>query len=162
MARLDEVILDEVNAASSITLVAHSLGCHLVAAWAEHSSLRHRVSGALLVAPPDVAQADFPVDLNNWRIPVLKPLVFASVLVASNNDPFGRLSSQAAYATAWGSQFVEVGALGHINGESGLGDWPQGRALVQGLQRPHRDQSIIGLTQTRPSGVAAPSCDNFA
>src|SRR6478735_3098641 len=35
MARLDEVVA-ETGAASPLVLVAHSLGCHLVAAWAAH------------------------------------------------------------------------------------------------------------------------------
>jgi predicted alpha/beta hydrolase family esterase len=28
---------------------------------------------------------------------------------------------------------VDLGAAGHINAESGLGDWPEGHALLQGL-----------------------------
>ena len=42
------------------------------------------------------------------------------------------LSSHAQRcATAWGSRFVDVGAGGHINADSGIGDWPSGYALFQ-------------------------------
>ena len=33
-------------------------------------------------------------------------------------------------ASQWGSGIVEVGELGHVNEASGLGDWPQGKALL--------------------------------
>ena len=36
-------------------------------------------------------------------------------------------------AAAWGSASLDIGACGHINGESGLGDWPAGRAMLQAL-----------------------------
>ena len=46
MARLEEEILAEPRPAA---LVAHSLGCQLVAAWAAHSRHTDHVRGALLV-----------------------------------------------------------------------------------------------------------------
>jgi hypothetical protein len=36
-------------------------------------------------------------------------------------------------AQHWGSRFIDMGHCGHINAESGLGDWPQGWAMVQAL-----------------------------
>jgi hypothetical protein len=36
-------------------------------------------------------------------------------------------------AADWGAQAQSVGALGHINADSGLGDWPEGRALLRSL-----------------------------
>jgi len=48
IARLEEVLL--LNRAPAV-LVAHSLGCLLVAAWAAHSRNAHLVRAALLVAP---------------------------------------------------------------------------------------------------------------
>ena len=50
MAQLEEAVL---AAPAPAVLVAHSLGCQLVAAWAAHSRNTHRVLGALLVAPGD-------------------------------------------------------------------------------------------------------------
>ncbi len=117
----------------SILLVAHSLGCHLVAAWAALSKNTHRIQGALLVAPPDCAQEDFPPEMKSWRSPVLQKLPFPSICVVSSNDPFCKLQKGRDIAQAWGSECIEIGARGHINAESGLGDWPQGQALIARL-----------------------------
>jgi predicted alpha/beta hydrolase family esterase len=34
-------------------------------------------------------------------------------------------------AQDWGARWVNLGACGHINAQSGLGDWPEGLALLQ-------------------------------
>jgi predicted alpha/beta hydrolase family esterase len=47
-------------------------------------------------------------------------------VLASTDDPWMPLSGAAAWAARWGSRFVNAGALGHINAESGLGAWPAG------------------------------------
>jgi uncharacterized protein len=122
-----------VAAQRSIVLVAHSLGCHLVAAWAAASRHTTAVRGALLVAPPDVTREDFPPDMHNWRKPVLQKLPFPAICVLSSNDPFGSLAAGQATAAAWGARSVVAGPLGHLNGDSGLGDWPAGRALLAEL-----------------------------
>ncbi len=130
MARLDEVLLDDDRPA---VLVAHSLGCHLVAAWAAHSGHTARVRAALLVAPPDVEREDMPPNLFNWRPAVRQRLPFPSVVVASGNDPYATLERAQGLAADWGSTLHLAGALGHLNGDSGLGDWPEGLALMHGL-----------------------------
>ena len=56
----------------------------------------------------------------------LDPLPFPSVMVASSNDPYCRIDRATVLANAWGSTLVEAGDLGHINGESGHGPWPEG------------------------------------
>jgi uncharacterized protein len=121
----------------SIVLVAHSLGCHLVAAWASASRHTAAVRGALLVAPPDVTREDFPPDMFNWRKPILQPLPFHSICVVSGNDPFGSLQASQQTAAAWGARCMLLGDYGHINGESGLGDWPAGHDLLLGLLHNH-------------------------
>jgi uncharacterized protein len=130
MARLEEVLLQSETPA---VLVAHSLGCQLVAAWAAHSQHTHRVRAALLVALPDVERDDMPPQLAVWRPIVRKPLPFASMAVVSSDDPYCAPERAAQMAVDWGSELMSVGARGHINGESGLGDWPQGRAMLQAL-----------------------------
>jgi predicted alpha/beta hydrolase family esterase len=130
MARLDEVLL-EVDAPA--VLVAHSLGCQLVAAWAAHSAHTGRVRAALLVAPPDTEREDMPPQLFNWRPIVRQPLPFASLVVTSSDDPYCEPTRAARMAEDWGSVTLDIGPCGHINGDSGLGDWPAGRALLDGL-----------------------------
>ena len=116
-----------------LLLAAHSLGCHLVAAWAAHSQHTARVLGALLVAPPDVEQDDWPPLLPSWRVPVLQPLPFRSLLLSSTDDPYDRAGRAASTAAAWGSSHVSLGTRGHVNADSGLGLWPQGRAWLRSL-----------------------------
>lgn len=109
-------------------LVAHSLACLLVAHWSARSTLP--VSGALLVAPPDPAGSAFPEEARGFGYPPESPMRFPSLLIASTNDPYGPLDYARLRAGQWGSRFVEAGALGHINGASGLGDWTWGRAQL--------------------------------
>jgi predicted alpha/beta hydrolase family esterase len=130
MARLDEVVQAEAGPA---VLVAHSLGCHLVAAWAAHSRFTGQVQAALLVAVPDVEREDMPPNLFNWRPVLREPLPFASRLLYSLDDPYASPVYSRQIAAAWRSPAQALGELGHVNGDSGLGDWPEGLAVLQGL-----------------------------
>jgi uncharacterized protein len=121
------------HAQRSIVLVAHSLGCHLVAAWAAASRHTGAIRGALLVAPPDLTREDLPPDLHSWRKPVPGHLPFPATCVVSSNDPFGSQAAGQSLAAAWGARCVQAGPLGHINGESGLGDWSAGYAMLTEL-----------------------------
>lgn len=127
MARLEEVLLASETPA---VLVAHSLGCILTAAWAAHSLNTSRVVGALLVAPGDTEREDLGPQLPSWAPIARQRLPFPSTLVGSSNDPYCGQAKARELAQAWGSRWVDLGARGHINAESGLGDWPQGRALL--------------------------------
>lgn len=133
LARLDEVVVDTPGAERSIVLAAHSLGCILVAAWAAVSRHTARIRGALLVAPGDVERADLPPVLQRWSPIERQRLPFASVLVGSRNDPWCSADQAQALAMAWGARWVDAGEAGHINAESGLGDWPEGRRWLLDL-----------------------------
>lgn len=130
MARLDEVLLESDRPA---VLVAHSLGCHLVVAWAAHSQHRARVRAALLVAAPDTEREDTPPNLFSWRPIVRQRLPFPSLVVVSSDDPYCTSERAGQMARDWGSEAFDIGPRGHLNGDSGLGDWPQGRGLLQTL-----------------------------
>lgn len=122
------------GAAGEVILVAHSLGCIQVAAWAAHSQHTSRIKAALLVAPPDVERDDLRTQLPSWSPIVRQTLPFKSVLVASNNDPFCSEAQAQTLARAWGADLVDGGPIGHINADADLGDWPQGQALLLRLQ----------------------------
>jgi hypothetical protein len=130
MMQLEQAVLDD---ARPVRLAAHSLGCHLAAAWAAHSRHAARVVAALLVAPPDLDAADLPPQLHSWRPAVRKPLPFASLVVYSLDDPFGRPERAAALAADWGSATLSVGERGHVNAESGLDEWPEGLGLLEAI-----------------------------
>ena len=132
VARLEEVLLTRDEPA---VLVAHSLGCQLVAAWAAHSQNTHRVKAALLVAPGDPERPDVREMLPGWSPIPLQALPFPTVLVASSNDPFCEFERAKLFAYAWGSQFIDYGPCGHINADSGLASWPEGHVLLQDLMK---------------------------
>ncbi|MDE2370622.1 MAG: alpha/beta hydrolase [Burkholderiales bacterium] len=130
MMRLEETLLADGRPA---VLVAHSLGCHLVAAWAAHTSHRHRVCAALLVAPPDLDRREGLPPLHSWS-PVLRHrLPFAATMVYSENDPWAEADWSRALAADWGASTHPIGAAGHVNGESGLGAWREGLTLLARL-----------------------------
>jgi predicted alpha/beta hydrolase family esterase len=117
-----------------VVFVAHSLGCIAVAHWfrmaPEHA---YRVKGALLVAPADVDREDVPLQVKDFFPIPRQPLPCASVVVASRNDPYLTMVNAQELASGWGSSFVDIGEAGHINGASGLGDWPEGKRLLRQL-----------------------------
>jgi predicted alpha/beta hydrolase family esterase len=120
-----------------MVLVAHSLACLLVAHWtlASQPRMRGRVRAAFLVAPVDPNGPAFPADATGFAPVPLFPLPFPSVVVASTNDPYSGVGYAAGLAQAWGSRCEIAGAKGHLNAESGLGDWPEGLALLESLVR---------------------------
>ena len=120
-------------AACPVLLVAHSLGC--LAAVSLPVPLRARVAGALLVAPPDVEQAGMPECLRGFGPVPLHSLPFQSVVVAGDNDPYCALERARQFAAAWGSRFEVVPEGGHLNADSGFGEWPQGLKLLAALRR---------------------------
>lgn len=119
-----------------VILAAHSLGCALTAWWAaKHGQAPHagNVAGALLVAPADVEQGDFPADAIGFSpMPRLR-LPFKTIVVASSDDSWCALPQAKSFATDWGAQFHDIGDYGHINAHSNLGDWPQGCAYLSAL-----------------------------
>ncbi len=119
------------QAQAPVLLAAHSLGCLLTAHWAARTRLA--VRGALLVAPPDPEGPAFPAAAASFVPVPPQALPFASVLVASCDDPYGSMDYARRQAGIWGSEFVDLGARGHINADSGLGDWPEGRARLRAL-----------------------------
>jgi predicted alpha/beta hydrolase family esterase len=111
-------------------LVAHSLGCMLVAQWALSKSTL-KVAGAFLVAPSDTEAPSYPIPANGFAPVPMAPLPFPSIVVASTDDPFAHIDRTRAFAAAWGSRLVEIGDAGHITDSSGFGDWPEGEALLE-------------------------------
>ena len=117
-----------------VVLVGHSTSCALVAFWAAHTA--RTVRGALLVAPSDIEAASYPVGPTGWQPMPMGRLPCPSVVVISDDDEYVSVARATAFAEAWGSSLVNIGAAGHINSASGLGDWPAGRALLERLIHP--------------------------
>jgi len=116
---------------SDVVLVAHSTACSLVAFWA--AATARTVRGALLVAPSDTEAPSYPAGPVGWSPMPLERLAFPSIVVASTDDEYCTPTRANAFASAWGSRYVEFGPAGHINSASGLGAWPAGRVLLDDL-----------------------------
>ncbi|GAA1057897.1 hypothetical protein GCM10017608_02990 [Agromyces luteolus] len=124
-------------------LVAHSLGCLAVAHWAVRTDgASARIAGAFLVAPPDPAGAAFPAAAvtGGFALPG-GPLGIPATVLASTDDPYAELARSAEVAAAWGAGFVELGARGHVNAASGLGEWPEGLQLLEDVAATARREA---------------------
>ncbi|MEM5382545.1 alpha/beta hydrolase [Paraburkholderia phymatum] len=130
--------LDATVAASKgpVLFAAHSLGCLTVACWAaRHASndALAKVAGALLVAVPDPSGPGFPADATGFDAVPKDRLPFGSVIVASTDDPYGGVPFSQACAAAWSSRWESIGPRGHINADSGLGDWEEGQRWLASM-----------------------------
>ncbi|MFW2830734.1 RBBP9/YdeN family alpha/beta hydrolase [Sphingomonas sp. ID0503] len=153
VTKLDHAIA---SARPPVILVAHSLGCLAVAWWAALSGQPYGapVAGALLVAPPDVDGCGGRA-LGDFAPTPRHALPFPSYLVASRNDPYAAFQRSRDMASFWGSTLIDAGDLGHLNSESGLGNWPEGQALLDGLiegrLRPSAGRNIPREGQLAPA-----------
>ena len=129
VATLDAAVRD---AGHDVVLVAHSLGCLTVAHWAASADAATlgRIAGALLVAPPDPSRADFPAQIQGFANVPLRALPFRSIVVMSSDDPYDPLQQAERFAQHWRSELVQLDGCGHINTDSGHGEWPDGLALL--------------------------------
>jgi hypothetical protein len=121
-----------------VVLVAHSAGCMIVVHWAQQH--RRAIKGALFATPPDFESpmpAGYPSQSvlreNGWLPTPRAPLPFPSIVAASTNDPLGRFERVSSLAQAWGSRFVDLGDVGHLNPVSGFGPWPEANDFIREL-----------------------------
>lgn len=123
-----------------VILVAHSAGVLMVAHWA--AVHQRPIKGALLAAPPDL-EASWPqgyptsqsLRANGWDPLPKGALPFPSIVAASTNDHLASLQAVTRLALGWGSELVNLGAVGHLNPAAGYGDWPQADELIRTLDR---------------------------
>lgn len=126
LATLDAAIQ---SAFTPVLLVAHSAACGLVARWA--ATHTGPVKGALLVAPADTEAAYFPPEPTGFAPMARQRLPFPAIVVASDDDPYVTVPRAEAFAADWGARLITLHGRGHLNGDAGLGDWPEGLALLQ-------------------------------
>jgi predicted alpha/beta hydrolase family esterase len=129
VAALEEAVK---QAGPQVVLVAHSLACITIAHWAArpHSP----VAGALLVAVPERHGLNWPEQIAGFGDTPMLQFDFPSTVVMSENDPYASVEHTKQLALAWGSRIVHIGKRGHINADSGLGEWKEGFDLLQQLR----------------------------
>jgi predicted alpha/beta hydrolase family esterase len=111
-------------------LVAHSFGClvsALIASWRPE-----KLAGVILVAPaaPQRFSHYGPINESQKNLQTIastlpdQRLNTLGVLVASKNDPWMSVVQADQLSRDWGLAFYNAGNAGHINSESGYGEWP--------------------------------------
>jgi predicted alpha/beta hydrolase family esterase len=128
-------------------IAAHSFGClatvHRAIMGAPH------LYGALLVAPADPKKFGVEAQLAH----ALSPL--AAAVVASDNDPWMDTRRAEWWAVQWHARFITAGTIGHINAESGIGDWRAGldqlELLAQRIAVPRRCGCATQSTHDEPA-----------
>ena len=126
-------------------LIAHSLGC-LATANVMALPSPPPIAGVMLVAPPDPGRPDTPVEIADFAPPARAPFGVPGMVVISSNDPYAEEAFSLDLAATWGLNAVRIGPCGHINDQSGYGDWPEGLVLLarflEGLAHPRTSGSI--------------------
>jgi len=114
-------------------LVAHSLAVSLVLHWSTIYS-NSNVKGVLLVAPADVDSPQHtPEIVRGFATMPISKLYYPSIVVASEDDNFVSLKRAKYFSEEWGSDFINIGSKGHINSESNLQSWKEGKLILQQL-----------------------------
>jgi len=126
-------------------LVAHSLGCLLVAKWAMQT--RQRIHAALLVAVPDPGGPAFPTAATGFAPLPRQPLPFAARMLASSDDRYATPQFSKTIAALWGAELLDVGKQGHLNADSGVADWPAAWELLQAWRKPGPQRSSRVIAQ---------------
>jgi predicted alpha/beta hydrolase family esterase len=84
----------------------------------------------MLVAVPDPQGPNFPTEARGFA-PLPKALNGQRLqMVSSRDDPYSSPAFTNETARQWRAEHIDVGARGHLNAQSGLGDWPEGWAWV--------------------------------
>ncbi|QIK54021.1 alpha/beta hydrolase [Dysgonomonas sp. HDW5B] len=116
---------------STVILIGHSLGCVTIANWAKQYG--RKIKGALLVAPSDIESPLYTFTSSGFTPIPLDRINFETIIVASSNDPWVSNERVKLFADSWGSKLINIGAAGHINAESGYGEWQEGLDILKEL-----------------------------
>lgn len=130
VARLGDAVA---QAQCPVILVAHGLGCHVVAHAAASGLDLGNVVGAFLVAAPDPESMAAPTPVRKFGPLALTPLPFSTVLIAAQNDPHCTVGRARSFAEGWGAQFVDAGESGALDAAAGFGPWPEGLMRFAGF-----------------------------
>ena len=110
-------------------IIAHSLGVATTVMYLtqNQSKIPTHIKGAFLVSPSDVDNIEV---IKSFAPMPLEKLPIPACVVASENDPFVTMERSLFFANAWGVKVYNAGALGHINSDSDLREWEQGRKFL--------------------------------
>lgn len=128
-----ETLREHVEHRPNAVLVGHGLGATAVA----HLAARYPdlpIRSAMLVAPVDPeARTAFAADHASFGPLPCDPFPFPAFVVASRTDPYMDIERARIFANMWDAAFIDAGNAGHLDADSGLGDWPAGLDLLERL-----------------------------
>lgn len=113
--------------AAPALLIGHSFGALAAASIAR--DFPDLTAGVLLVAPADPDKFRIAAQMPQDLLPV------PGVVIASDNDPWMKDSKAAFWSLVWGTDFLRLKGLGHINSQSDIGYWPEGIGQLERLVR---------------------------
>ena len=99
---------------------------------ANQGGVPSHIKGAFLVSPSDVDNIEI---IKSFAPMPLDKLPIPACVVASDNDPFVSMERARFFTSAWGVSLFEAGALGHINSDSDLREWEQGRKFLAEFEK---------------------------
>lgn len=115
----------------NVVIVAHSLGCPTIVHWLE--KYNRQIKGALFVCPCDIEVDGCPIPATGFTPIPLTKINCKTIVIASTNDMWVSIERAKFFAERWGSEFINLGAAGHVNAESGYGQWREGLEILQRL-----------------------------
>jgi uncharacterized protein len=114
---------------SQVILIGHSLGCATILHWAvQYNKV---IKGALLVAPSDIEAQHYMFPVKGFSPMPKQKVDFKTIVVASSDDIWVSIDRAKYFANCWGSEFINIGNAGHINAETGYGQWTKGLEILQ-------------------------------
>lgn len=118
-------------------LAAHSLGCALAAQWITQQPVKPlNLIGVLMVAPADIDDENYTPKCTRHFGPMpLNILGCKTITVISTNDPYVSVKRATYFNNKWKGHLIDIGEKGHINGDSGLGEWPEGQLILSELNK---------------------------
>ncbi len=116
-----------------LVFIGHSIGCMAIIHWFE--KYQHRIKGALLVAPSDAERTGYPKYIRGFAPIPMSKLPFPSIVVGSSNDHVITLERTKEFAESWGSELIILENAGHIEGNSGYGEWTEGLKMIEQLNK---------------------------
>lgn len=111
------------EAKEPLTLVAHSFGC--LASFYAAQQHPEKVKSIFMVAPadPELVGVDVSLMQHASKVP--------GRIIASTNDYWMSFDRVMYWSRQWKLPVSVMGPLGHINTDSGHGDWSEGVSLLQ-------------------------------
>ena len=133
LSTLNEIV-DSID--EPFTIIAHSLGCLLYTDWLTQYQ-GDKLAGVFLAGIPDSEKDSFPEAISNFQNPSNNEAYskIPTVLIASEDDPYATIEFSTKTAQTLNSKFINIGKRGHINHESGLDNWEDGKKILESLEK---------------------------